>query len=336
MDLLPRQTPKAQVCMHQGAMLLPSHQLHMVCVDCFPGASITEAAVHEAGSCIFNPRYLRAHSTAGFASTTAGTAAVTGAFGAWGASAGGSSAGNLFADVKEFGFWDLSQSIWASGAPPAPAETAGAAETTGKGGVAGAAGAAGAAVDGRHSSSGDRSPSAAAALASQPGSDFPIDAAASPLGGTDAPATSAARAGGSAAAGAASAGSSAAGGSSAVGSSKGSSSGGGGSTGGGSSSGGTSSLTSWLWRRSTTEQKPAPPVLRPLLPIPVNPKRADHGRLALTVGVSGMVTEPEDFVKPWELLSGLDCERFGLVWETDILKVGSFGKEAGCACLFRP
>jgi hypothetical protein len=43
---------------------------------------------------------------------------MTGLFGAWGASVGGGSAGQLYGEVKEFGFWDLSQSIYTDGKGP--------------------------------------------------------------------------------------------------------------------------------------------------------------------------------------------------------------------------
>eukprot|EP00775_Hariotina_reticulata_P002488 gene2488-2791_t len=59
-----------------------------------------------------------AAAVAGFAGSTAGTAAMTGLFGAWGASVGGGSAGQLYGEVKEFGFWDLSQSIYTDGKGP--------------------------------------------------------------------------------------------------------------------------------------------------------------------------------------------------------------------------
>ena len=51
----------------------------------------------------------------GFAGSAAGTATLTGVFGAWGASVGGNSAGVLFSEIKEWGFWDVSQSIYVEG-----------------------------------------------------------------------------------------------------------------------------------------------------------------------------------------------------------------------------
>jgi len=55
-----------------------------------------------------------------------------------------------------------------------------------------------------------------------------------------------------------------------------------------------------------------------------------HARLAVTLCVSGWLTSgAEDFVKPWEPLSGLDAERIALVWETkELLKLGAALKAA--------
>ena len=54
-----------------------------------------------------------------------------------------------------------------------------------------------------------------------------------------------------------------------------------------------------------------------------------HARLAVTLCVSGWLTDPEDFVRPWEPLSGLDAERIAVVWETaELLKLGAALKAA--------
>ena len=54
-----------------------------------------------------------------------------------------------------------------------------------------------------------------------------------------------------------------------------------------------------------------------------------HARLAVTLCVSGWLTDTDDFVRPWEPLSGLDAERIAVVWETaELLKLGAALKAA--------
>lgn len=61
--------------------------------------------------------------------------------------------------------------------------------------------------------------------------------------------------------------------------------------------------------------------LRPLLPLPVNPKHTGEAKMALTIAVNGCVSSPEDFVGPWQRLPSKDCDRYALVWESELLKV---------------
>jgi hypothetical protein len=66
--------------------------------------------------------------------------------------------------------------------------------------------------------------------------------------------------------------------------------------------------------------------LRPLLPIPVNPRRRDEPCAALTVACNGCISQMEDFFEPWRALPrGDDADRFALVFEAQALKVGSWG-----------
>ncbi|GMH38573.1 hypothetical protein BSKO_06457 [Bryopsis sp. KO-2023] len=58
---------------------------------------------------------------------------------------------------------------------------------------------------------------------------------------------------------------------------------------------------------------------RPLLPLPMNPRRPE-GNLSLTIGVTGWLRNYEDFLTPWEKLPGLGTDRIALVWEAEILK----------------
>ncbi|KAG2501760.1 hypothetical protein HYH03_000260 [Edaphochlamys debaryana] len=62
------------------------------------------------------------------------------------------------------------------------------------------------------------------------------------------------------------------------------------------------------------------PQLRPLLRVPVNPKRSGDATLALTIAVNGWVKSPEDFVNPWRPLPSSGRELWGLVWESDVLR----------------
>jgi len=54
-----------------------------------------------------------------------------------------------------------------------------------------------------------------------------------------------------------------------------------------------------------------------------------HARMALTLCVSGWLSEAEDFTRPWEPLSAVDAERVGVVWESDeLLSLGTAMKAA--------
>ncbi|GIL79675.1 hypothetical protein Vretifemale_8971, partial [Volvox reticuliferus] len=59
---------------------------------------------------------------------------------------------------------------------------------------------------------------------------------------------------------------------------------------------------------------------RPLLRVPVDPKRMGESTLALTIAVNGWVKQPEDFVAPWRQLPSSGRELWALVWESDVLQ----------------
>ncbi|GLI68120.1 hypothetical protein VaNZ11_012459 [Volvox africanus] len=59
---------------------------------------------------------------------------------------------------------------------------------------------------------------------------------------------------------------------------------------------------------------------RPLLRVPVDPKRIGESTLALTIAVNGWVKQPEDFVAPWRQLPSSGRELWALVWESDVLQ----------------
>jgi hypothetical protein len=63
-----------------------------------------------------------------------------------------------------------------------------------------------------------------------------------------------------------------------------------------------------------------PPVYRPLLPTPVNPRKKAGAALALTIAVNGWVSCPEDYAAPWRSLPAGGCDRLALVWERDLLQ----------------
>ncbi|CAD7701850.1 unnamed protein product [Ostreobium quekettii] len=72
-------------------------------------------------------------------------------------------------------------------------------------------------------------------------------------------------------------------------------------------------MASW-WRRWTTLKEK-----KPLLPGPINPHRPD-GNMAVTIAVTGWLTDHKDFVEPWNKLPGLGTDKFALVWESKVLK----------------
>lgn len=73
------------------------------------------------------------------------------------------------------------------------------------------------------------------------------------------------------------------------------------------------SLASWVKSWAKAKKR------KPLLTCPVNPSRPEWN-LGLAICVTGWVQKYEDFVDPWESLSGLDTDRFALVWEAKELK----------------
>ncbi|KAK9823941.1 hypothetical protein WJX72_006533 [[Myrmecia] bisecta] len=76
-----------------------------------------------------------------------------------------------------------------------------------------------------------------------------------------------------------------------------------------------SKASSWLpWSSKKPKETE-----EPLLPIPVAPARPDAPRLALTIGVSGWIADKQDCITMWQHAAVADCERFGLVWETEPL-----------------
>jgi hypothetical protein len=49
-----------------------------------------------------------------------------------------------------------------------------------------------------------------------------------------------------------------------------------------------------------------------------------HAKLAVTMCVSGWLTDEQDFSRPWEPLSSLDAERIAVCWESEVLlKLGN-------------
>lgn len=88
--------------------------------------------------------------------------------------------------------------------------------------------------------------------------------------------------------------------------------------GGSSGSEGKEGGSHWTW---PTFKKSTPKL--PTLPAPVNLK-PDRCRLAVTIAVNGWVQKMEDFVDPWNVLDGTDCERYAIVWESNrLLRLGS-------------
>jgi hypothetical protein len=63
-----------------------------------------------------------------------------------------------------------------------------------------------------------------------------------------------------------------------------------------------------------------PPAYRPLLPVPVNPRKKAGASLSLTIAVNGWVSCPGDYAAPWRHLPGGGCDRMALVWERDLLQ----------------
>jgi hypothetical protein len=71
---------------------------------------------------------------------------------------------------------------------------------------------------------------------------------------------------------------------------------------------------------SSRRRSGQPPAYRPLLPVPVNPRKKAGASLALTIGVNGWVSCPGDYAEPWRHLPGGGCDRMALVWERDCLQ----------------
>jgi hypothetical protein len=286
-------------------------------------------------------------------------------FGAWGASVTGVSAVDRYGEVKEFGFWDLGAPLYLEEAPkPAAAggsgggeggedsprppreELAGyeplgdAAAQQAEAAADAEAAAAAAAARGRGSGSGDEeegggceggSGGGAADVAA--GGDEEDDEAArySPLPSSPTKRPAAAVAGaapGTPPAGAGAAPGTPPAGGGAPGAPAPSTPPGGASRG----AGGAALLTS-LFARERRQ-------LRPLLPIPVNPRRRGEPCAALTIACNGCISKTEDFFEPWRALPhGDDADRFALVFEAQALKVGGgrrrgwgwLGLGAGCS-----
>lgn len=56
-----------------------------------------------------------------------------------------------------------------------------------------------------------------------------------------------------------------------------------------------------------------------LLAVPVN-TRGNNYNLALTIAVSGVITDDKHFIDPWKRLPSDSCDRFAVVWESKLLK----------------
>jgi hypothetical protein len=202
-----------------------------------------------------------AAAVSGFAGSAVGTAAMTGVFGAWGASTAGGSATALFSDIQEWGFWDVSQSIYVEGEGPEEAAGAGAAAASGGSVTSSTLSSAAAASTG-----GAGTPKAAQGGSGSSGSPSSRDAPSTPQASSSSsstadPATTAAVA--AAAAGSPTKAAAAA-------------------SGGAASSGGL--LGTWFKKGKAS-------VYVPLLPVPVHPKRRDEPRMALTIAVSGCISK---------------------------------------------
>ena len=75
----------------------------------------------------------------------------------------------------------------------------------------------------------------------------------------------------------------------------------------------TSNYTEWWESLLRAKERPD------LLALPVN-SRGDHSHLALTVAVSGVISNDKHFVDPWRKLPSMSCDRFAVVWESKLLK----------------
>ena len=75
----------------------------------------------------------------------------------------------------------------------------------------------------------------------------------------------------------------------------------------------TSNYTDWWESLLRAKERPD------LLALPVN-NRGDHSHLALTIAVSGVISNDKHFIDPWRKLPSLSCDRFAVVWESKLLK----------------
>ncbi|GIL52491.1 hypothetical protein Vafri_8358 [Volvox africanus] len=91
-------------------------------------------------------------------------------------------------------------------------------------------------------------------------------------------------------------------------------------TAGGEISGGCGTTATAVEDRKWTKWTGKGEQARPLLRVPVDPKRIGESTLALTIAVNGWVKQPEDFVSPWRQLPSSGRELWALVWESDVLQ----------------
>lgn len=72
---------------------------------------------------------------------------------------------------------------------------------------------------------------------------------------------------------------------------------------------------------SNKDDKDSNKIKEKLLPVPIRPSHPAEGiKLSTVIGVSGWITNPEDFINPWTCVTSPAADRFALVWCTSELQ----------------